>query len=137
MMILHKTISKRSADSEQSMLDLLFCFHRFLAPVANLTFAAEAAVQCATLTKQNCSRPCAGMPLRRNARVLAQVCPCAGYVCFCIYEPLLHLRFLVGASEPHAPLPRFSGSFVSLYNRSPSLMSLLLRKTWNLDPAAM
>ena len=34
-------------------------------------------MRCATLTKQNCSRPCANMPLRRNA--LAQVCPCAGY----------------------------------------------------------
>ena len=50
-MILHKTISKHSANFEQSMLNLVF-FHNLLALVANLTFAA---------------------------RDLAQVCPCAGY----------------------------------------------------------
>ena len=44
MMILHKTISKHSADSEQTMLDLLFGFQRFLAPVANLTFAATTCI---------------------------------------------------------------------------------------------
>ena len=44
MVILHKTISKHSADSEQTMLDLLFGFQRFLAPVANLTFAATTCI---------------------------------------------------------------------------------------------